>query len=393
MAGKFDSKSFNAEAFKYSVQRVPNLAREEMFKSGAFTPNEDIRTTFATENGTGYARVAYRGLIDGAPVNYDGGTNIPTSTTKSMDRGVVVVGRAKGWVERDFAYDITGGVDFMDNVAAQVAKYWDGVKQGTIYSILKGIFSMTGTKNQEFVSKHTTDITAVGDGKIGATTINTAGAKGLGDNKNALALMFCNSIVATQLENLNLIEYLKYTDEQGIRRDLTLGTVNGKLVFIDDGIPTREGYVAAASTDTGALKVVANGATSGQINLADVKAADFYPSAVAADDYVLPQSQNVTYVLGVGAFDYEDLGAKVPYEMARDAATNGGEDKLYTRDRYVLAPAGISYEKTAQASPSPTDAELENGGNWTLVNSGESVAANRTYIDHRAVPIIRILSL
>ena len=36
--------------------------------------------------------------------------------------------------------------------------------------------------------------------------------------------------------------------------------------------------------------------------------------------------------------------------------------------------------------------ELENGGNWTLVHSGESTASQRSYINHKAIPIARILS-
>jgi hypothetical protein len=78
--------------------------------------------------------------------------------------------------------------------------------------------------------------------------------------------------------------------------------------------------------------------------------------------------------------------------MDRDPAENGGEDTLYTRKRKVFAPFGISYEKASQASLSPTDAELATGANWTLVHSGESVAANRTYTNHKAIPIARIIS-
>ena len=80
------------------------------------------------------------------------------------------------------------------------------------------------------------------------------------------------------------------------------------------------------------------------------------------------------------------------YEMARDPKTNGGQDTLYTRQRKVFAPKGISYEKTSQASLSPTDAELSNGANWALVHSGEATESQRSYIDHKAIPIARIKS-
>ena len=42
-------------------------------------------------------------------------------------------------------------------------------------------------------------------------------------------------------------------------------------------------------------------------------------------------TQYVTYVLGDGCISYEDIGARVPYEMARDPKTKGGQDTLYTR--------------------------------------------------------------
>lgn len=62
------------------------------------------------------------------------------------------------------------------------------------------------------------------------------------------------------------------------------------------------------------------------------------------------------------------------------------------RQRKVFAPVGISYENTTHASLSPTDAELENGNNWALVNSGETSETDRSYIDHRAIAICRIIS-
>ena len=109
--------------------------------------------------------------------------------------------------------------------------------------------------------------------------------------------------------------------------------------------------------------------------------------------YVVPATQYTTFIMGNGAISYEDIGAKVPYEMARDPKTNGGVDTLYMRQRKVFSPYGISYEKKSQTKLSPTDTDLENGQNWTLVHSGESTASQCTYINHKAIPIARIQSL
>lgn len=386
--GKFDSKSFNEKAFKYSVERIPNLKTNELKKSRALTGNEDIRKVFADEDGTAYARIAMRGLLEGEAVNYDGQTDITATSTKTFERGVVVIGRAKGFVEKDFSYDITGGKDFMQNVAEQIADYKDGLDQDTILSVLKGIFSMTGAKNLEFVNKHTTEV----KGNVGATTLNSATNKACGSNKKKFALVFMHSDVATNIENLNLLEHLKYTDKDGITRELDLGTWNGKLVVIDDDMPTEEVAASYVKTTDTAVKEGKTYYTKSGTNYTVVASpvtesiANYYELSDEA------HTEYTTYALGMGSIDYEDLGVKVPYEMDRNPAKNGGQDTLYIRQRKVFAPFGISYEKTSQATLSPTNAELEKGANWALVNSGETAEASRSYINHKAIPIVRIIS-
>ena len=402
---KFDAKSFNPQAFKYAVDRIPRTRLNEMRKSRALAGNPDIREVFSTQGGTGYARIAMRGLLDGDAVNYDGQTDITATSTKTFEQGVVVTGRAKAWTEKDFSFDITGGIDWMDNVAQQVSEYWQDIDQDTILAVLKGVFAMTGGQSAEFVAKHTYEVA----GNMEATTMNSATAQACGDRKKKFSLVFMHSVPATNLENLNLLTALKYTDKDGVTRDLTLYSWNGKLVVVDDGMPAVDGYFPAesttpgavqvkasgyfpaSSTDEGALQVKASGATAGQINQAEVTPY-FGEGTPAADSYVVPGTRYTTYVLGEGAINFEDIGAKVPYEMARDPKTDGGVDTLYTRQRKVFAPFGISYEKTSQATLSPTDAELANGANWCLVHSGESSEGDRSYIAHKAIPIARILS-
>lgn len=398
MAETFDQKSFNAEAFGYLVGHIPNLRGDEIRRSKALAGDPDIRRMLSAQDGTGYVRTALKGLLDGEAVNYDGQTDITATSTKTYERGVVVVGRAKAWTERDFSCDITGGQDFMGSVAAQVSEYQRALDQETILSVLAGIFAMTGEKNAEFVEKHTCDVTGekhpdLPDGCVNGATLNIACNKACGANKKRFTLVFMHSDVATHLENLNLLEYLKYTDPQGVTRDLGLGTWNGKLVVIDDSLPLESGYYAASEGDEGARKIVAEGASDpNEINLADVQKGDFFPQGVAAGQYVAAGNRYTTYVMGRGAITYEDIGAKVPFEMARDPKTNGGLDTLYMRQRKVFAPYGISYERKSQLTLSPTDEELRDGQNWALAHSMETREEERSYINHKAIPIARILS-
>ncbi|MFR6333037.1 MAG: hypothetical protein ACLUOI_32565 [Eisenbergiella sp.] len=44
-----------------------------------------------------------KGLLEGAPLNYDGKTDITSERTTTFERSVVVWGRSKAWTEDDFS--------------------------------------------------------------------------------------------------------------------------------------------------------------------------------------------------------------------------------------------------------------------------------------------------
>lgn len=446
----FDSKIFNGEVFQKYVDRVPNTRLTELIKSRAITQRQDLAGAMADQVGGNYITTPLKGLISGStPLNYDGSTNITSNNTKTFSHSRVVVGRANAWTEKDFSYDITGGVDFMENVAQQVAQYWDEIDQDTICSILKGVFSMVDVKGAEFVASHTYDITNVTNsenvvGKMDATTLNTGIQRACGDNKNKFSLALMHSAVATNLENMKILVYLKYNDANGMERDAAMATLNGRLVLIDDSMPhadvettagvytvTVGGTIVATDKFTvGGVEVVAGSTTAATVATtiatalnADAQFKKVYTAAatsggsltltektghygagapavstdseagtigVVTTTAAVVQTQYTTYVLGDGAIEYTNCGAKVPSEMDRDPSKNGGEDTLYNRQRKCFAPYGISFTKAVMSTMSPTDAELENGANWELVNTG---GADKEYISLKAIPIARIISL
>lgn len=348
--GIFDSKNFNSEVFGAYVDKTPNLNRNELIKSKAVKSRQDIAAMFKDQTGGNYAVIPMTGRIGGTPQNYNGSTDITSKKLKTYTQGRIVIGRADSWVENDFSYDVTGGVDFLEQVSQQIGEYWDTVDQNTILSTLKGIFAMTGAENLKFVNGHTLDISEnTGEsGSFGATTLNNAMQQALGDNKAKFTLAIMHSVVATNLENLKLLEYMKYTDGNGIERTLSLATLNGRTVLIDDSMPTED---------------------------------------IAATEDAAAYTKYTTYVLGDGAIEFTDCGAKVPYETNRDPKTNGGQDTLYGRQRKIFSPYGISW--TDSSIISPTDEQLETGSKWSLANSNEST---KDYFPHKAIPIARIIS-
>ncbi|EES50648.1 phage coat protein [Clostridium botulinum] len=352
MPSIFNNKNFNGEVFSKYIDTLPNLNRNELLKSGAVRQRQDIAGTFTDQVGGNYAIIPITGRIGGAALNYDGSTDITATGIGTYTQGRIVVGRSKAWMEKDFSYELTKK-NFMNEVAKQIGEYWDDVDFGTIISTLTGAFNMTGKGNTDFVNNHTYDISENKDatGNFSATTLNNAMQKALGDKKAKFTMAFMHSAVATNLENLKLLEYMKYTDENGIERNLTIATLNGRAVLIDDNMPTEE--VAESESGKG-------------------------------DGY----TKYTSYVMGEGAIEYTDCGAKTAYEPYREPLKDGGRDYLIGRQRKIFAPYGISFKNTGIISP--TDAQLEAGSNWELAN--DNASSSKEYISHRLIPIARVIT-
>lgn len=366
---KFDSKSFNPQAFGAYVNRIPNVKKNELAKSGAVGTNEQAKAALSNQTGSLYARIPYFGRIDGSTSqNNDGNTDITSTNTTTYEQGFVTASRMDSWTERSFSKNITAGVDFMDNVAQQIGEYKQEVRQDMLLAILEGVFAMKTTGNtaaakaaKEFVEKHTFDISENAEGnKVGAATLNKAIQNACGDNKSIFSLVIMHSEVATNLENLKLLKYMTYTDKDGITRDLAIGSWNGRTVLIDDSMPVEEVKGVPAQGEEGKEGYV--------------------PAVPESTKYT-------TYILGRGAIVLDDIGDSVPYEMSRDAKTNGGQDTLYVRDRYICGVDGISFEKPASLTASASNDDLKNGDNWNIINDGSKA------ISHKAIAIARIISL
>lgn len=335
MAGIFDNKHFNEEVFLRYSESLPRIKQNAFLSAGVLRTRGDLATALAEQVGGNYIRIPMVGHIGGDVLNYDGATDIVATGIGTYDQGMIVVGRAKAWQEKDFAFDITHH-DFMAEIAKQTVNYWDDVDQATILSILKGIFGITVG---QFAEKHTLDISTSDAPAVTAVTLNNAVQQAAGANKNIYTMAIMHSAVATNLENQQVLEYFKQVDANGIQRPTNLASWNGRTVLIDDDVP------------------------------------------MDGDNYT-------TYLLGAGAFDYADVGAKVPVETWRDPKTAGGMDMLIQRQRKLFAPYGISFVQPTTPIISPTNAELETAARWTLVKD----TAGTGYIDHRAIPIARIIS-
>ena len=383
----FDLVNFNGEVFDTVVRNTPNLRLNELLHCGAIVERGEYASMLPDQKGGNFITTLIKARLSGKTVNYDGKTNIDTEERGNYSMGRIVIGRAQGWTEKDFVSDISG--DDYSAAAGEVAEFWDDVDQDTILSILKGIFAMNTGEGKKFVEEHTYDVSAGVDGTFGATTLNTGMQKALGDKKANFALTIMHSHTATTLENLKLLEYLKYTDENGIERNLPLATLNGRIVLVDDTMPTREisaTYMKSTDESVQAGKIYYTKSGKDYTFVAaptgNPSTSDYYEQTAAG------YTEYTTYVLGNGAIEYTNCGVKVPSEMDRNPAKNGGETTLYTRQRKVFAPYGISWKNTSIVSP--TSEELETGTNWEIAHNNSSDKAASYPI--KAINIMRIIT-
>lgn len=378
--GIFDKKYFNSEVFGKYVETVPRVKQNALLNAGVLRTRQDLRNMLSEQTGGNFISIPMTGLIGGKVLNYDGATNITATSLDTFVQSMIVVGRAKAWEEKDFSFDITG-TNFMEKIGEQTANYWDDVDQATLLAIVQGIF---GVNTDDFAERHTLNLTGYsGDNaRVGATTLNSAIQHAAGANKNIFTAAIMHSEVATNLENMQVLEYYKQTDANGMQRSVAMATWNGRTVLIDDDVPTKPHYTKTTdeTKQAGKTYYTESGGQYTEFSGGSFSGGTTY--------YEKTGAEYTTYIFGQGAFDYCDCGAKVPSEIYRDPLATGGKDMLITRQRHLYAPRGFSFVQPGVAIVSPSDEELATAARWTVVKNtaGE-------YYNTRALPFARILSL
>jgi hypothetical protein len=337
---------FDPELFLYQWQNEKDPTLTALFESGAVQANDAIRTLISS--GSDYYTIPFYKVIGGDPENYDGNTDIAPGDPEGGSQSGIVYGRAKSWKDMDFIRDFNSGADPMRQITSQVAKYWNKQRQTIMLAELNGIYNIADDgedywdewQNHTYSIATTTSSVSTSN-KVGATTAADAIQKAVGDAFDQFSIAIMHSKVAANLAGLELLEYRKYTDANGVQRPLRMANFNGLTVIIDDGVPT-----AASASATG-------------------------------------EKEYTTYLFGVGAFQYAPAPVEVPVEIARNPLGKGGYNYLVTRIRETLHPNGFSFVKPQSGydTPSPTNNQLganaNNNANWTIAGNPKNIAIAR----------------
>lgn len=261
---KLFGKEYNANVYTRYVDRddiVRNDPKSEILTSGAVTTCKGAADALANA-GLAHVSVPFYGTAFSDYQLNDGQTDITAEEQGTYTCGKAVFTPMKGWTERDFANYI-GSANFFERMAVDCRHWENNMKVMCAMAIVKGIFMMATTggtdaqnaANKLFLETHTYDISKdATNNKVAVDTIGAATVQACGENADKFELVFMHSVVAQNLKSKKLLEYLKYTDANGIERMTNIATWDGKTVFVSDFMPKR--YVPALGTAVTAVQGV-----------------------------------------------------------------------------------------------------------------------------------------
>jgi hypothetical protein len=233
---------------------------------------------------------------------------------------------------------LLSGEDPMGAIADLVGEYWARVDEDTLLATLKGVFaiaSMTGNENDIAVEDSGLyDSESTLNGETFIETLQT-----LGDQKQRVTAIALHSATEASLLKQDLIDFIP--DSSGAA---TIPTFQGRLVIVDDTMPTRAGT------------------TSGTV----------YTSYLFGAGAVARGNANLAGRSIRGGFGNEAV------EFSREALAS--DDILINRRRYIMHPRGVRFLDASVAGQSPTDAELEAAANWLRVYEAKNVRLIK--VDH-----------
>ena len=233
---------------------------------------------------------------------------------------------------------VVSGDDPMQAILDLVGDYWARTDQGLIISSLKGIFASASMAGNKLAIASETIAGQSGTTRLNGSTFVDATVK-LGDRGDRLTAIAMHSGTEAALRKLDLIDFVP--DSEGKAQ---IKQFQGRRVIVDDTLPTRAGT------------------TDGLVYTSYL----FGPGAFGKGSAPL-QSEPLQGGTGTEGVEI----ARVPLDS---------DTVLINRRRYILHPRGVRFNSAAVAGDSPTNAELENGANWTRVFENKNVRI--VAIDH-----------
>ena len=327
--GNFGGFEFDEEVFAGMMEEA-NYWNTPVLRSGIIREDQSIMNAIGEEGNvasipfytplnvydTGMDALNNDGLTNNTPVEIAGGKQT-----------CMLIQRMKAFKAKDFTKELTGA-DPLDHIRARIQDYYTQVWEKELMNIAQAVLGISG------LASHVVDIstqqTVTDDNVIQDTTLIDAEQACLGDLAGSLGLLVMHSKVFADYKKMKLVDYAKYVNDNTIKDEILLPTIDGKLVLVTDR------YTITTA--------------SGKPNVYN------------------------TFMFGEGAFlSCDKQNYKNPYTTNYDPETSAGVEMLYTKQGKVLHPNGVSLAVDQIAKESPTFAELGTSANYTLKFNAKNV--------------------
>lgn len=265
------------------------------------------------------------------PGSFSTADNIGTNTQKA-----VRLSRNHSWSSMDLAAALAGP-DPLNAIQQLVSSYWSKRLQKMVIAMVSGINKDNGANDS---GDYAFDIASTGfvEGVTNFTAeAQIDAAQTMGDSSDDLALLITHSAVMARMRKNNLIDFIP--DSMGLTQ---IPVYDGKVVIIDDGMPSGTGVVRADGS-------------AGVTGMYETWM--FAPGALQ---------------IGIGAPRVGTEVIRVP-----SAGDGGGQETLHNRVEWLPHMTGHAYIGTA-ASGGPTNAATAN--NLNVAGSWDRVFAERKQI-------------
>lgn len=311
------------------------MVQADVFKSGLVVSNDELGSKLAG-GGTTFQSPVWNDLSDTneSSLGSDNPAEIivPDKLTayKMSARRQF---RTKAWSTADLTAELAGD-DPMQKIVSRVAAWWARDFNRIAIATLNGVINAN-------VSQDAGDMVYVSGVGYGGSTTPTAdldaatllaAKQGMGDKADMLRLLMVHSVVYTNLQTQNLIDFIPHSDSK-----VMIPFYLGYQLMVSDTLPV---------------------------------------SLISGSDYAY-----TSYLSAPGVLAFGEHAPAIPVETERlpSQGNGAGVEALYTRRQFAFQPLGHHWTESSVVANFPTNAELETAANW-----------DRKFPERKQVPFVAI---
>lgn len=319
--GTFGGFPFDPEVYQGFVDQEATFS-DSILASGILANEQSMAS--ALDNGGAMGTARFYNPLDpdkDAPLVRDGKTDNNPSDVTGGKQTWVRLDRMKAWMAMDLTRELTGA-DPMAAVARNTGRYWRMYWQSLVTKLAGTVLGVSGLESHALTVK---------SGGITANQLIDVQQAALGDLAGKFGMLVVHSKIYAEYQKLGLLNFNKYVISNVLEKEVTLPTINGLVVVVND-----RGTEDATN----------------------------YTSLLFGQGSILTATPKVV----------------TPDTTEYNAAKAGGTDILYNNRSIILHPNGLSFEPDNIGEVTPTDTEFTTAANWKLKFDHKNVRLGKIVI-------------